>query len=119
MMPMPMIKNLNFQVMRENYPVATISIQNGRLAKVEKYTNEYYNQPFKYEPVTLEFVLDFLQSRAIQPDKQNIVQILERLGLDHYNTLEILRKTHGVDFDDFYWIKFEGENISYDDVRVR
>ena len=50
---------------------------------------------------------------------RNINEILASLGLDHYDMLDILRKTHGVSYDDFTWIKFEGENISYKDVKVR
>jgi len=27
------------------------------------------------------------------------------------------RKTHGVTWEDFFWIKFDGESISWEDVR--
>ena len=33
--------------------------------------------------------------------------------------IEILKKTHGVSFDDFFWVKFNNENITWDEVRIR
>ena len=35
------------------------------------------------------------------------------------NVYDILCFTHGVDVDDFIWFKFDGEDIGFDDVRVR
>ena len=49
----------------------------------------------------------------------NIDEILFNLGLNEYNMLDILKKTHGVNFDDFWWIKFENEDLNWKDVKVR
>ena len=44
---------------------------------------------------------------------------LRALGLTEYKPLDIVRKTHGVSYNDFLWFRFPGENISSKDVLVR
>ncbi|MGN1338816.1 MAG: hypothetical protein ACI4WS_00855 [Oscillospiraceae bacterium] len=43
--------------------------------------------------------------------------ILERMGLEKYNVLSILRNTHGVTPYDDYWLCFDGEELTYDDAK--
>ena len=38
------------------------------------------------------------------------------MGLDTYNVYNILTRTHGITPYDEYWIRFDGEKISYDDA---
>ena len=47
--------------------------------------------------------------------------MLRSMGLKEYNVYDILRVTHGVDIDDFMWLKFDEDDKSlcWDDVRVR
>ena len=40
--------------------------------------------------------------------------ILERMGLEKYNVCNILRRTHGISPYDDYWIRFDGEKITFD-----
>lgn len=114
-----MIKDLTFYVMSKDKKIAKCVIKDGKLVSIDKYTKKIYEQPFYGENISLEYVISFLQDRTISINKHNIDEILENLGLDHYDMLDILRKTHGVFYDDFTWIKFEGESISYEDVKVR
>jgi hypothetical protein len=111
--------NLKFEVRFQDELVAKIGIKDDKLEYAETYTDVIYKQPFIKKPVTLKYVMSFLDKRSIPRDRTDIQGILRRLGLDHYDTIEILKNTHGVDYDDFFWIKFEGENISWNDVRVR
>ena len=41
------------------------------------------------------------------------------MGLDYYDAYEICKITHGVLFDDFHWMKFDGEYIKWKDVGIR
>lgn len=59
-----------------------------------------------------------LNERVMCEDRWTL-QLLEHLGLKEFNVYEILKKTHGVDVDDFSWIRFSGEDIAWDDVKVR
>ncbi len=40
-------------------------------------------------------------------------------GVNGYNPYELCLKTHGVNTDDFSWIKWKGETLTWDDVKVR
>ena len=113
------MNDLKFHIMFKDEPVAYIEIANNNLVKLERYTDINYKQPFSIKSVSLECVKVFLKCRTIKPYRRDIEYILSKLGLEHYDTLDILRKTHGIDIADFTWIKFEGENISWADVNPR
>ena len=110
---------IKFNVMFRDEVVAYVEINNNNLIKVETYSNVVYKQPFIKKPVTLEYVKAFLQKRVVSPDKTNIDEILKQLEIPKYDIIEILKKTHGTNFDDFIWIKFIGEDVSWDEVKLR
>jgi hypothetical protein len=111
--------NLNFEVRFKDELVAKIGIKDDKLEYAETYTDVTYKQPFLKRPITADYAETFLERRSIPRDRQDIQGILNRLGLNHYDTIEILKKTHGTNYDDFFWIKFDGENISWNDVKLR
>ena len=49
----------------------------------------------------------------------DINEILKQLGLKSYDPLEIVKKTHGVSYNDFLWFQFEGENYRYEDMKTK
>lgn len=111
--------NLCFDVMFEDEVVASICIENNRLIKAETYTDITFKQPFLKKPISIEYVKAFLESRTVDRNKPDIQDILRSLGLGEYNIIEILKKTHGTDFDDFTWVRFKGENLTWKDVKLR
>ena len=40
-------------------------------------------------------------------------------SVSEYNPWEIVKKTHGVMFEDFIWVRFEGEALVWEDVKIR
>jgi hypothetical protein len=42
---------------------------------------------------------------------------LEDMGLSAYNPWEIVKITHGVMLEDFVWIRFDGEDLKWNDVK--
>lgn len=109
---------LKFKVMFKNETVASVVIDKDKL-NIETYTEIPYKQPFLKKPVTLDYVKSFLEKRAVSKDKSNIAEILSQLNLKEYDIIEILKKTHGVNFDDFLWLKFNDENITWNEVKLR
>lgn len=94
-----------------------IEIINGKLIKNEVYTQ---NLLFHLCPRAKTFpaVVSALEDRVFCESRFDDI-MKKSLKLEHYNIYDILRKTHGVDIDDFIWLKFDGENITWDDVKVR
>ena len=62
---------------------------------------------------------EVLKMRCWDPGRPDIRELLAACGLTKYAPLDIVRKTHGVSYNDFLWIKFPGEDLRAEDVLVR
>lgn len=62
---------------------------------------------------------EVLKMRCWDPGRPDIKELLAACGLTKYVPLDIVRKTHGVSYNDFLWIKFPGEDLRAEDVLVR
>ncbi len=51
--------------------------------------------------------------------RPDIYEILEQLRLREYNPYEIVKKTHGVSWNDYILFRFPGGNLTSKDVLVR
>ena len=100
--------------------LCTVIKCSGRKVSFVNYTDDYVNKAFGNQTsVTYDEFEHFLESRCFPRTRANAKDILNYLGLDFYYPLSICMKTHGVLYDDFSWIKFEGENITWKDVKIR
>ena len=111
------MRDIKFDVMFKDEKVASITVKDNTVHALT-YTDIRYKQPFN-KIVSLEYIERFLEDRCIPRNRQNINELLVNLGLENYDVIEILQKTHGVSFDDFCWIKFENEDLNWKDVKVR
>lgn len=110
---------IDFKTMFKDEVTAHIIIENNKLIKAETYTNDNWKYPFIVKPIKLDFVLSYLKRRAIKENNPFIKEFMDEHNLKEYNVIDILKITHGVDIDDFSWIKFKGEDITWKDVKVR
>ena len=62
---------------------------------------------------------EVLKMRCWDPGRPDIRELLAACGLTKYVPLDIVRKTHGVSYNDFLWIKFPGEDLRAEAVLVR
>lgn len=85
--------------------------------KVVDYTDFIYHTVFGKRPHTIEELNDFFESRCFPEGRADRKDLLTGLGLSQYNPLDIVRKTHGVQYSDWSWIRFEGEALKWDDVK--
>ena len=60
-----------------------------------------------------------LESRCWDRNRENIDKYLNKLGLSEFDPYEIVKRTHGVMFQDYIWCRTEDEDLTFDDVRVR
>lgn len=114
------LKNIEFKVMHKQKEVCHIIIYaKTNSVKVKRGKLPYPIYPFKGK-VTKKKVFDFLKDRCFPDTRENTDEILKELGLKSYVPLEICKKTHGLLFDDYTWLKFpEDGEIEYDDIRIR
>lgn len=64
-------------------------------------------------------VLEFLERRTVPRTRYNIDDVLKQYDLKEYLPLHMCQKDHGVSMTDYIWIKFDGEDICWEDVAVR
>jgi len=74
----------------------------------ENFISEAIKLPFgnNNTPVWEDFE-DFLLERCIPKQRSGIREYLETMGFSEYNTIDIIRKTHGRMAEDNQWIEME------------
>lgn len=113
-------KTLEFEILDEDDIIARVYVNfDTREVDVEQYDDFILRRPFWKEPVTVEDVINFFKRRCFPRTRHNCEQLLRDLGLSYYDPIAIVQKTHGLMFDDYIWVRFKGENISYDDIKIR
>lgn len=88
----------------------------GTVVYITRYVLHPVKQIFHRDKMDLYSLSLILESRCWERNRININDILKCLGLKLYDSLEIVKKTHGVRYDDFLWFQFEGENYTYKDM---
>ena len=109
---------IEFEYMNKEKVVAHISID-GVSIKQELFTKNILDIPIVKNNPTINDLYDFFESRIFPRERADKDDLLELLGLKEYNPYEIVKKTHGLHYDDFRWIKFKGESIEFEDIRLR
>lgn len=103
-------------VMYKDEKTGRLEIIDGVLVKNEVYTDNIFKHPCPNSK-TLISVISALEDRVICIER--FTPLMQKvLGLSEYNMYNILRKTHGVDIDDFIWFKFDNESIKWENVKV-
>ena len=99
--------------------VSTKIVVQGKKVFFENYTDDFIDRAFgNYEsPVSLKRFEELLEERCFPRTRGNAKEVLKSLGLDTYNVYEIVKRTHGAMFDDTYWFKFEGEDLTYKELK--
>ena len=107
---------IQLSFMKQDAKMADITVDyaNNKV-DVVNYTDDIIGRPFGVNKTpTIKDFEDFLADRCFPAERYDKKLILKVLGLDYYEPLHIVRKTHGRMVEDCYWIKFEGEDLQYE-----
>lgn len=111
---------MEFTVMCLDEPVAVVWLsEDKRKVEIQKLVPDSIRQPFSGKKLDLERVYDFLKSRCYEDGRADLPEILRQAGLKQNNPWEWMRITHGVTYEDMFWIRFPGETLGWKDVRIR
>ena len=114
------MNDYRFSVYWRNEKTADVVISADRTAVTYvKYTDEIPKVPFLFENPSVEQMYDFIESRCMPKQRTQLQDYLDELELEEYNPWDIVKRTHGVMWEDFLWFKFPDENVSWDEVKVR
>lgn len=95
--------------------VAFLRVTNNK-AKIQRFSKHPVKQIFFDDEMDVYRLSTVLESRCWQRDCRNIDRYLEKLDVKYYDPLEIVKKTHGVSYNDFFWFRFNGEELTWKDV---
>ena len=108
-----------FDIKFKNEKIASIRLnQEEGTFEGELYTDEVFKLPF-FPPITYEKIFCFIRSRCFDRGRPDSRRILDVLGVEEYNVYDIARATHGVSYRDCLWMEFPGDNLTWEEVKVR
>lgn len=112
------LDNFSFEVYWKDDITARVYVR-GKNVTVSKYTENPGKQLFADKKMTRYQLGKIFEMRCWEKGRADINETLENLGLKEYNPYEIVRKTHGVSYNDYIWFRFPGEQLTSKDVLVR
>lgn len=99
-------------VMLKDKCIATIEYDySSKKVYVDNYISDPIFLPFgiKKNP-TIKDLEDYLESRCFPRERANRKELLQELGLQCYDPIAIIRKTHGVMYGDKVWLRVGEED---------
>lgn len=112
------LENYNFEVFWKDEISARVSVR-GRRVHVSRYIIHPVRQLFYSDVISRNQLNMILKLRCFDEGRTDAVNKLKYLGLTEYKPLDIVRKTHGVSYNDYLWFRFPGEKLTSKDVLVR
>ncbi len=113
-----LLENYSFEVYWKDEITARVHVQGSRV-KVSRYVKHPLKQLFAADSMSRHQLNEIFELRCWDRNRVDILDILGHYGLDAYTPREIVRKTHGVSYNDYIWFRFPGEQLSSKDVLVR
>ncbi len=112
------LEDYSFEVFWNDEITARVKVK-GNHVQVSRYVFHPVKQIFASDHMTRDQLNEILEMRCWDRNRADISDILQGLGLDSYNPHEIVKRTHGVSYNDFLWFRFPGEHLTSKDVLVR
>ena len=112
--------NTTYHIMTGDTPSIDITMdEKHKIISYKKHIPDKPGQVFWGDNINSVRVYEFLKSRCYEDGRADLKDILSYHGLDGNNPYEWCRLTHGVTYEDFYWIRYDDEDIEWKDVRIR
>lgn len=98
---------LRLTYMHKQYPCTVIDVDYlNRRIKIQNRTGDLLHRAFGVnEAPDWSDYEQFLESRCFPRSRANLKELLRDMGLDSYDPIQIIEKTHGRTYDDAQWIK--------------
>lgn len=114
------MKDYNFTVMHKNEESAYVQVSSDhKKVVITKILPDGIKQPFSGNNLGLERVYNFLKERCYEDGYAELEKVLSMIDMKTNDPWEWNRKTHGVTWEDYFWIRFDGEDIRWEDVKWR
>ena len=114
----PLLKDFTFEVYWKDEITARVYVKGANVV-VARFTDHPVKQLFAKAKMTRLQLDRVFRSRCWEEGRADNAELLRALSLERYFPQEIVRRTHGVSYNDFIWFRFPGENLTSKDVLVR
>ncbi len=84
--------------------------------ELENYTDELLMTALGKRPPNIENLYWLFESRCISRERPDLKEFLEYYGLSQFDAYELCRKTHGRLTGDYFWLRFDNENVRFEDL---
>lgn len=117
-MKQPILNEYSFEVYWKNEITARVYVHRSE-AIISRFVEHPVKQLFAKNRMTRDQINRVLELRCWDRGRPDLPELLQSIGLTEFNPQEIVRRTHGVTWNDFIWFRFPGENITCKDVLLR
>ena len=107
----------NFKIMKKDVCIADVTMAIKPLVSI--HSDHFMDVAICSRITDLQSLNDWFETRCFPRSRADANELLEMLGLSDYNPYELIKRSHGAMFDDFYWINFEHETLTWNDVNPR
>lgn len=97
--------------------VEYIRVENNEILENIAYTDRFMGA--LYRNVKTYPVLFRIMKKRVMCKERWTPELLDSIGLKEYNVIEILKRTHGLDRDDFHWLTIDDDSVRYEDIKIR
>lgn len=111
--------DVGFTCYWKDEPVSEVHVENMRVYVKRFVKNHPVKQIFPIEEMDVFKLTEILKTRCWEDNRAGLDELLKKIGVPFYDPLEIVKKTHGVSYNDFLWIQFRGEHLRWKDVAPR
>ena len=111
--------NVGFTCYWRDEPVSEVHVE-GMKVYIKRFVKDHpVKQIFPVEEMDVFKLTEILKTRCWEDNRAGLDDLLKKIGVQVYDPLAIVQKTHGVSYNDFLWIQFRGEHLRWKDVAPR
>jgi hypothetical protein len=113
------MRKYSFEYLCEDRVCSKVDVdEEAEIVKSEDFTDDPVEQAFGGRELTLEGLEDFFRSRCFPETRFNLKYTLSCINMDFFDAETIVRKTRGVLYEDTFWVRFDGEELTWNDVKM-
>lgn len=86
--------------------------------EVKNFTDDIVLQAFGRRKITTSTIDEFFRERVFPETRVNCKEILRQMGFKNYDAESIARKTHGILYNDLWWLRFDDEDLKWEDIKI-
>lgn len=115
----PWERVLEFDVLLKDRVLHSVKIDFGSgKCHIQTFTDIQMEKEFMKDTLNLKEMLVWVESRCFMECGKYGRYVLSLKGMTEYNPYEVIKVTHGIMSHDLRWIRFKGEDLTYEQAKM-